>query len=355
MPVILRPEIASLVPYRQGRPAAADAFKLSSNENPFAPHPAVLEAIAASSVNRYPDGAAVALRERLAERIGVAIDEVHVGAGSVAILQQLLSAAAGAGDEVLYAWRSFEAYPGLVTVSGATSVTVPVLADGRHDLDAMAAAVTDRTRAVIVCTPNNPTSAIVTMREFEAFMAKVPDTVLVLLDEAYREFVTDPHAVEGLSLLERHPNLVVLRTFSKAYGLAGLRVGYAAGPAYILDAARSAAIPLSVTEPAQRAALAALDHEVELREQVDVLVERRARVRDGLRAAGLGIPEPQGNFVWLATGEDTSAAAEVLERHGIVARVFAPDGIRVSVGEEESVDALLRSAAEVVEMLRPGV
>lgn len=352
--MILRPEIASLVPYRQGRPAAADAFKLSSNENPFPPHPAVLEAIAASSVNRYPDGAAVALRERLAERIGVAIDEVHVGAGSVAILQQLLSAAAGAGDEVLYAWRSFEAYPGLVTVSGATSVTVPVLADGRHDLDAMAAAVTDRTRAVIVCTPNNPTSAIVTTREFEAFMAKVPDTVLVLLDEAYREFVTDPHAVEGLSLLERHPNLVVLRTFSKAYGLAGLRVGYAAGPAYILDAARSAAIPLSVTEPAQRAALAALDHEAELREHVDVLVERRARVRDGLRATGVGIPEPQGNFVWLATGEDTSAAAEVLERHGIVARVFAPDGIRVSIGEEESVDPLLRSAVEVVEMLRPG-
>jgi len=190
--VILRPEIASLVPYRQGRPAAADAFKLSSNENPFAPHPAVLEAISAASVNRYPDGAAVALRERLAERLGVAIDEVHVGSGSVAILQQLISAAAGAGDEVLYAWRSFEAYPGLVTVSGATSVTVPVLADGRHDLDAMAAAVTDRTRVVIVCTPNNPTSAIVTAGEFEAFMAKVPETVLVLLDEAYREFVTGP-------------------------------------------------------------------------------------------------------------------------------------------------------------------
>ncbi len=352
MPVILRPEIAALVPYRQGRPAAADAFKLSSNENPFDPHPAVLEAIGAASVNRYPDGAAVALRERLADRVGVSIDELHVGAGSVAILQQLISAAAGPGDEVLYAWRSFEAYPGLVTVAGATSVTVPVLADGRHDLDAMAAAVTERTRVVIVCTPNNPTSTTVTAREFEAFMAKVPDTVLVLLDEAYREFVTDPHAVEGFSLLERHPNLVVLRTFSKAYGLAGLRVGYAAGPAYILDAARSAAIPLSVTEPAQRAALAALDHEAELRERVATIVDRRDRVRDGLRSAGWDVPEPQGNFVWLAAGDDTAAAAEVLERHGIVARVFAPDGIRVSIGEEESVDPLLQSAAEVVEMLR---
>ncbi|GMA95194.1 putative phenylalanine aminotransferase [Pseudolysinimonas kribbensis] len=307
MAVILRPEIAALVPYRQGRPAAPDAFKLSSNENPFETHPAVLEAIAGASINRYPDGAAVALRERLAERIGVSIDEVHVGAGSVAILQQLISAAAGAGDEVLYAWRSFEAYPGLVTVAGATSVTVPVLADGRHDLDAMAAAITDRTRAVLVCTPNNPTSTIVTTAEFEEFMARVPETVLVLLDEAYREFVTDPHAVEGLSLLDRYPNLVVLRTFSKAFGLAGLRVGYAAGPAYILDAARSAAIPLSVTEPAQRAALAALDHEGELRDRVDAIVERRTRVRDGLQSAGWDVPEPQGNFVWLAAGDDTPA------------------------------------------------
>jgi len=352
VPVILRPEIAALVPYRQGRPAAADAFKLSSNENPFDPHPAVLEAIGASSVNRYPDGAAVVLRERLAERMGVALDQVHVGAGSVAILQQLSAAAAGAGDEVLYAWRSFEAYPGLVTVAGATSVTVPVLADGRHDLEAMAGAITERTRVILVCTPNNPTSTTVTADEFAAFMARVPETVLVVLDEAYGEFVTDAAAAEGFGLLVRHPNLVVLRTFSKAFGLAGLRVGYAAGPAYILDAARSTAIPLSVTEPAQRAALAALDHEEELAARVATIVERRGRIRDGLRAAGFDVPEPQGNFVWLATGAHTVAAAEVLERHGIVARVFPPDGIRVSIGEEESVDPLLRAAAEVVAMLR---
>jgi histidinol-phosphate aminotransferase len=352
MVVTLRPEIAGLAPYRQGRPAAADAFKLSSNENPFPPHPAIVEAIAAASVNRYPEASAALLRARLAERLGRAADEVHVGSGSVAILQQLISAAAGPGDEVLYAWRSFEAYPGLVTVAGATSVTVPNLPDGRHDLERMAAAITDRTRAVIVCTPNNPTSTIVTSDEFAAFMAEVPETLLVLLDEAYREFVTDPAAVEGMALLDRHPNLVVLRTFSKAFGLAGLRVGYAAGPAYVLDAARSAAIPLSVTETAQRAALAALDHEDELLERVAEIVARRARVRDGLRDAGLDVPEPQGNFVWLPTGDATVAAAEVLERHGIIARVFPPDGIRVSIGEPESVDPLLRSAAEVVGMLR---
>jgi histidinol-phosphate aminotransferase len=352
MAVKLRPEIAALQPYRQGRPAAADAFKLSSNENPFPPHPAVLAAISDASVNRYPDGAAIALRTVLADRFNVTLDEVHAAAGSVAILQQLIQAAAGPGDEVVYAWRSFEAYPGLVTVAGATSVQVPLLPDATHDLDAMAASVTDRTRVILVCTPNNPTGTIVTRDDFEAFMAKVPDTVLVLLDEAYAEFVTDPAAVHGEVLLSRYPNLVVLRTFSKAYGLAGLRVGYAIGPAYILDAARSTAIPLSVTEPAQRAALAALEHEPELLTQVAELSARRTEIEEALAAQGWVVPHAQGNFVWLATGEQTVAAAETLEGHGIVARVFAPEGIRVSIGEEESVEKLLRATAEVVETLR---
>lgn len=357
MAVKLRPEIAALQPYRQGRPAAPDAFKLSSNESPYPPLPAILDAIAGSHLNRYPDAMATALRERLAARHGVEPDAVHVGSGSVAILQQLIAAAAGPGDEVLYAWRSFEAYPGLVTVSGATSVTVPLLPDARHDLPAMAAAITDRTRVVIVCTPNNPTSTIVTAAEFEAFMAQVPETVLVLLDEAYAEFVTDPDAVHGLAeggpgLLDRYPNLVVLRTFSKAYGLAGLRVGYAVGPVYILDAARSTAIPLSVTEPAQRAALAALDHEGELLARVDELIARRTEIERRLADQGWCIPPAQGNFVWLPTGDRTVDVAAALEAGGIVARVFPPDGIRVSIGEAESVEKLLRVTAEVVGTLR---
>jgi histidinol-phosphate aminotransferase len=347
MVVTLRPEIAALVPYRQGRPAAADAFKLSSNENPFPTHPAVLAAIAESTLNRYPDGAATALRARLAERFGLTIDEVHVGSGSVSILQQLISAAAGPGDEVVYAWRSFEAYPGLVTVSGATSVRIPNAAGGRHDLDAMAAAVTERTRVILVCTPNNPTSTVVSAADFAEFMAQIPETVLVVLDEAYREFVTDPHAVEGMGLLERYPNLVVLRTFSKAYGLAGLRVGYAAGASYILDAARSSAIPLSVTEPAQRAAIAALEVEDELLARVAEIIERRARVVEGLRAAGWAIPESEGNFVWFATGPETGVVAERLEDAGIIGRVFAGEGVRVTIGEEGSVDPLLGVATEL--------
>lgn len=350
--VRLRPEITASAPYRQGRPAPADAFKLSSNENPFPPHPAVLEAIAASSVNRYPDAAATVLSARLAERFGLTPQEVHVGAGSVSILAQLIQAVVGApDDEIVYAWRSFEAYPGLVTVAGGTSVRVANLADHRHDMAGLAAAVGPRTRAVIVCSPNNPTGTIVTRDEFETLMAAVPSEVLVVLDEAYIEFVTDPDAVDGAAQLGRFPNLVVLRTFSKAFGLAGLRVGYALGPAYILDAARTAAIPLSVTESAQRAALAALDHEEELREQVAILAARRDEVRAGLLERGLVVPEAQGNFVWLPTGEATEAANDVLFDHGIVGRMLLPEGIRVSIGEAESVERLLDAAAEVVRLL----
>lgn len=346
--VQLRPEILAIDPYRQGRPAAADAFKLSSNENPFDTIPAVLDAIAASTANRYPDAVALELRSRLAAKYAVALESVHVGAGSVAILAQLIQAAAGPGDEIVYSWRSFEAYPGLVTVAGATSVTVPNLPDHRHDLAAMAAAITPRTRAVIVCTPNNPTSTIVTGAELTAFMTAVPPTVLVILDEAYAEFVTDETAVHGIPILGDHPNLVVLRTFSKAYGLAGLRIGYAIGPEYILDAARTTAIPLSVTEPAQRAAIAALDHEAELLERVAALSRRRDEVWQALTEQGWAVPKPQGNFVWLPTGDQTTRAAEVFAEHGIVGRPFQPDGIRISIGEAESVVGLLAAASKVL-------
>ena len=349
--VRFRPEILAVQPYRQGKAAPANAFKLSSNENPFEPIPAVLEAIAASSVNRYPDASAAALSARLAERHGLATSSVHVGSGSVSILSQLISAAAGPGDEVVYSWRSFEAYPGLVTVAGATSIQVPNRPDHRHDLSAMAAAVTDHTRVVIVCSPNNPTSTTVSAEEFRVFMAAVPPTVLVVLDEAYAEFVTDPAAVNGLDELGRYPNLVVLRTFSKAYGLAGLRVGYALGDTYLLDAARATAIPLSVTEPAQRAAIAALDHEAELLGRVKRICTLRDQVWHSLTEQGWRVPQPQGNFVWLATGRHTETAADTLMEHGIVGRALGADGIRVSIGEPESVEKLLSGTAEVVRTL----
>jgi len=340
-----------MVPYRQGRTAAEDAFKLSSNENPYEPLPAVLEAIAESAINRYPEGSAVRLRELLGERYGVSPERLQVGAGSVSVLAQLVTAAAASGDEVVFSWRSFEAYPLLVGTAGATPIMVPNTPDHRHDLPAMLAAITDRTRLVIVCSPNNPTSTVVTNDEFVAFMAEVPPTVLVVLDEAYTEFMTDTDAVRGAALLNDYPNLVVLRTFSKAYGLAGLRIGYAVGAEYVMDAARAVAIPLSVTEPAQRAAIASIEHESELLERVVKLNAVREQIWNGVVAQGWDVPEPQGNFLWFPTGSLTAEAAEVFAKHGIVARALV-DGVRVSVGETESVEKLLSASAEVVEMRR---
>jgi len=346
----IRPEIAALPAYRQGRQASADAFKLSSNENPFDPLPGVLEAIqGATGINRYPDATAARLRERLAARHGVSPDDVHVGAGSVSLLAQLLLATSGPGDEVVYAWRSFEAYPSLVAVAGATSVQVPLTDDFRHDLPAMAAAITERTRLVIVCSPNNPTGPTVTHDEFAAFVDAVPADVLIVLDEAYAEFVTDRSSVEGgrVRAIIARPNIVVLRTFSKAYGLAGLRVGYAIGHTRVLDAARSTAIPLSVTAAAEEAALASLDAESELLERVTVIAERRDRLVARLRDAGWTVPDAQGNFVWLPAGERALEVAGALEDAGLVVRPFAGDGVRISVGEEESLDRIVEAAAAV--------
>ncbi|GEB95392.1 histidinol-phosphate transaminase [Microbacterium lacticum] len=349
LPVRIRPEIAALPAYKQGRQAGADAFKLSSNENPFDPLPGVVQAVqAAHGFNRYPDATAARLRARLAERFGTTDDHVHVAAGSVSILFQLAQATSGAGDEILFSWRSFEAYPSLATVAGSTAVTVPNDADGRHDLDAMADAVTDRTRMIIVCTPNNPTGPVVTQAGFDAFLARVPADVLIVLDEAYAEFVTDPDAVDGARVLAAgHPNVVVLRTFSKAYGLAGLRVGYAVGDPRVLAAARSTGIPLSVTAAAEEAALASLDAEDELRERVAELAVRRDELAARLRETGWDVPEAQGNFVWLPAGDRALEVAEAFEAAGLIVRPFAGDGVRISIGEAESLGHIVRVAASV--------
>ena len=354
IPVRVRPEIAALPPYKQGKQAGGDAFKLSSNENPFDPLPGVLEAVnAATALNRYPDATAGRLRRRLAERFAVDDDSVHVAAGSVSILAQLVLATSGPGDEVIFAWRSFEAYPWLAVVAGATPIQVPLTADARHDLPAMAAAITDRTRVIIVCTPNNPTGPIVTQTEFDAFADTVPSDVLIILDEAYAEFVTDRESVDGLTVLgaEGRANVVVLRTFSKAFGLAGLRVGYAVGHPRILDAARSTSIPLSVTAHAEEAALASLEQEDELLRRVRVIAQRRDRLAAALRAAGWRIPQAQGNFVWLPGGRETLELANAFDEAGLIVRPFAGDGLRISVGEEDSVEKVLAIAASVVKDL----
>lgn len=349
LPVRIRPEIAALPAYKQGKQAGADAFKLSSNENPFDPLPGVVQAVqAAHGFNRYPDATAARLRARLAERFDVADDHIHVAAGSVSILFQLAQATSGPGDEILFSWRSFEAYPSLAVVAGSTAVTVPNDPAGGHDLDAMADAVTDRTRMIIVCTPNNPTGPIVTQAAFDAFLARVPRDVLIVLDEAYAEFVTDSDAVDGARVVtQRHPHVVVLRTFSKAYGLAGLRVGYAVGDPRVLAAARSTGIPLSVTAAAEEAALASLDAEDELRARVAELAERRDALAARLRDVGWDVPVAQGNFVWLPAGDRALEVAAAFDAAGLIVRPFAGDGVRISIGEAESLEPIVAVAAAV--------
>ncbi|OIK26547.1 histidinol-phosphate transaminase [Streptomyces malaysiense] len=343
----LRAELEGIPTYKPGKPAASDgpvAYKLSSNENPYPPLPGVLESVtaAASSFNRYPDMACAALTEELAERFGVPASHVATGTGSVGVAQQLIQATSGPGDEVIYAWRSFEAYPIITQISGARSVRVPLTPGDVHDLDAMAEAITDRTRLIFVCNPNNPTGTVVRRAELERFLDRVPKDVLVVLDEAYREFIRDPEVPDGVELYRERPNVCVLRTFSKAYGLAGLRVGFAIAHEPVAAALRKTAVPFGVSQLAQEAAIASLRAEDELLGRVGSLVCERTRVVDALRAQGWTVPETQANFVWMRLGERTTAFAGACEEHGVVVRPFAGEGVRVTIGETEANDIFLK-------------
>ena len=346
----LRSALQSLPAYKPGRPAAprggGRAYKLSSNENPYPPLPSVVEAVAreASTFNRYPDLFAAGLVAAIGDRFGVAPEQVATGTGSVGVLQQALQVSVERGDEVVYAWRSFEAYPIVARIAGATPVEVPLAGDERHDLDAMAGAITDRTRLAIVCSPNNPTGTAVHRAELERFLDRVPPTVLVVLDEAYREFVRDPEVPDGLEIARERPNVAVLRTFSKAYGLAGLRVGFAVAAPPVAEALRKTAVPFGVSGLAQTAAIASLQAEDELLERVEALVKERSRVHDELRAQGWPLPASEANFVWLRLGERAAGFAAACEEAGVVVRPFPGEGARVTVGEPEANDLVLSVA-----------
>jgi len=340
-------------PYVAGRPPVArpglTTYKLSSNENPYPPLPGVLEvaAKALEGANRYPDMGNVALYAKLAETYDVPVADLAVATGSTGLIYQLLTAFCEPGDEIVHAWRSFEAYPIAVLAAGATAVPVPLAAGGRHDLDAMAAAIGERTKVVMVCTPNNPTGPALTQTELDAFLARVPPHVLVILDEAYCEFVRMVDAVDGIATYRAHRNVAVLRTFSKAYGLAGFRVGYAVAPAPIAAALRAVSLPFGVNLVGQAAAVESLDRKAELLARVDALVAERTRVVEGVRAAGWEIPDAQGNFVWfdLAGAPDRIAAfAAAADELGIMVRPLGDDGVRVSIGEEEANSRLISLA-----------
>lgn len=344
----LRPHLADVATYKPGRPAGdgSPARKLSANENPYPPLPSVLDVIsaAATTINRYPDPASDALVHRLAESHGLAPEQVVIGAGSVALCQQLVNATTAPGDEVLYAWPSFEAYPLITRLADARSAEVELDRHARHDLSAMAAHITDRTRLIFVCNPNNPTGTTVTRTALEDFLARVPTHVIVAIDEAYREFVRDSDSADGLELLRTRPNVCVLRTFSKAYGLAGLRIGYAFAHREIADALRKTAMPFSVSSIAQAAALASLDAEPELLDRVDALIGERQRLAHRLERCGISIPRSEANFLWLPLGEDTAGFAAHCHNAGLSVRPFAGAGVRVSVAPPE-INALFLNVA----------
>jgi histidinol-phosphate aminotransferase len=348
--VRFRSVLDDVAAYKPGKPPertdGRPMYKLSSNENPYPPLPGVLAAAtaAAANMNRYPDMGALPLLEALSERFKVPVSDLAIGTGSVAVLYHLLQAACGEGDEVVYAWRSFEAYPIAVQLTGATSVKVPLTEDARHDFKAMEAALTDRTRVVLVCTPNNPTGPVVRRDELLAFLDVVPRNVLVVLDEAYREFIREPETVDGAEVYRDRPNVVVLRTFSKAYGLAGFRIGYAIGHPPVIAAIRKCALPFGVSEIAQAAAVASLQAEEDLLERVEALVVERTRVVAELRASGWDVPETHANFVWMPLGEETVAFAEAVQAEGVSVRPFPGEGARVTIGEREANDLFLTIA-----------
>ena len=339
-------------PYRAGKPPIARAdttpFKLSSNENPFPPLPSVEAAIRdalGASISTYPQISAPELVSALGTRFGVEPEQIALGAGSVEVAAQIIHALTSPGDEVMYAWRSFEAYPILTRVAGAVPVEVPLDDASAHDLTAMAAAVTDRTRVIFVCNPNNPTGTTVSADALDAFLQMVPSDVLVVIDEAYVHFNTDPSSAVGLELFRRYDNVAVLHTFSKAYGLAGLRVGYAIAPTEVAEQVRKTAIPFAVTALAQAAAVASLEAEAELQARVDTLISRRAELTTELEQLGLPVVRSSANFVWLKTGDATAAIDEALAAHSISARAFPGEGIRISIGEAASIAAIVRAIA----------
>lgn len=332
--------------YKAGKPPSAGlakSFKLSSNENPYPPLPGIVERAteAALTLNRYPDMGVSALHAAIADRYGVEVSRVASGAGSVAVLYHLLQASCEEGDEVVHAWRSFEAYPIAVGLTGARSVQVPLTAEARHDLPAMLAAVTDKTKVVVVCSPNNPTGPAVHGDELTKFLDAVPGEVFVALDEAYCEFVRDAGCRDGLELATGRDNVVVLRTFSKAYGLAGLRVGFAIGPPAVAEAIRKCSLPFGVSSVAQAAAIASLEAEPQLLDRVSAIVAERRRVHDALTRQGWTVPDAQGNFVWLALGDDSVDFADACNQEGVSVRPFDGDGVRVSIGEPAANDILL--------------
>jgi histidinol-phosphate aminotransferase len=332
------------------------AVKLASNESPFPPLPEVAEVVAAgvAGLNRYPDGPGRALRRALAERHGVGPDEVVLGNGSCELILLAGQALLDPGTSAVHATPSFALYPHLAAAAGAEAVAVPLAGDDGHDLEAMAAAVDERTRLVVVCNPNNPTGVYRGADEMERFLDALPEDLAVLVDEAYSEFVDRPDAGRTMSLARERPNLLVTRTFSKAHGLCGLRVGYGVGGRGWIDALDRVRQPFNTNALAQAAALESLRHPAALDRRVRETVSERARVAEALAESGWAFTPSQGNFILVAPDDPAAGSPGVHEqllRLGVIVRDGAslgcPGRLRVSIGTPEENTAFLSARAEV--------
>jgi histidinol-phosphate aminotransferase len=347
--------VEALPAYRPGKAAVqaeqehgiSHAIKLASNENPYPPAQPVIDAITAAvaGVNRYPDHLAVELRRTIARWVGVEPEQVTAGCGSVGLLRQICMAYVDPGDEVVYPWLSFEAYPISVTTMGGVPVTVP-LVEHAFDLDGVADAVTERTKLVLLATPNNPTGTAVSCDGVATLASRIPDDVVIVVDEAYREFADPALGDPVTDLLPHHPNVVVFRTFSKAYGLAGLRSGYAIADPEIIVTIDKLLLPFTNNQLAQTAAMAAIAAADEIRPQIDQLMAERSRLVEALSSEGWKLPDAQANFVFLPTGDATDEIYVSLEKQGVVTRPFPGQGIRVTIGTREENDRFLTALAE---------
>ncbi len=345
-------------PLAAGYDLGQDMAMLASNESCFAPHPDAIAAAhaALSGMHRYPDPSYRPLRQALADRYGIPSQRIVLGNGSCDILLSAGEALLEPGAELVYAWPAFSVYPHLPAASGARAIEVPLDAQDRHDLDAMAAEITVATRLVLICNPNNPTSTSLGLEEIERFIERVPRHVCVILDEAYCEFALalgDTYA--SVNLLRRHPNLMLLRTFSKAYGLAGLRVGYGlCGSEELRAAIDQVRQPFYLNMAAQAAAVQALQHQDEVERRVAHTVAARVAVTDGLRALGLWVADSDANFVWTHL-PDPAVEAEVIEglrERGVLVRgggaLGRPGALRVTVGTDAENRRFLGAIGELV-------
>ncbi len=347
-------------PVASGYDLGTDVAMLASNESAFAPQSAVVEAASRvlTGVNRYPDPSYTPLRKALADRYGIGQERIALGNGSCDVLLAAGEALLEPGAELIYAWPAFSVYPHLAAASGARAIEVPLDSEDRHDLDAMATEITVATRLVLVCNPNNPTSTALDLATVEEFLERVPRQVCVILDEAYCEFALalgDTYA--SVDLLRRFPNLVLLRTFSKIYGLAGMRVGYGlCGSSELRIAVDQVRQPFYLNSAAQAAAVEALRHQDEVERRVVQTIAGREALADGVRSLGLWVADSDANFIWLHLGsdepEDEGAVVNGLRERGVLVRAGGALGrvgaLRVTVGTDEENERFLAALAELV-------